>query len=83
MPKFIPYNHDQNSMVAINFRDQLQSGTFGHAMHYLTHEKLALSIFYCAYHNKDSCRSVCNPAILLSVVLFARSKGIMSSREIE
>ena len=28
MPKFIPYNHDQNAMVVINFRDQLQPGTF-------------------------------------------------------
>ena len=26
MPKFIPYNHNQNTMVVINFQDQIQSG---------------------------------------------------------
>jgi transposase len=83
MPKFIPYNHDQNAMVVINFRDQLQPGTFEHAIHYLIHEKLDLSIFDYAYHNKDGGRPAYNPAILLSVVLFAYSKGITSSREIE
>ncbi|HTF96814.1 MAG TPA: transposase [Cellvibrio sp.] len=83
MPKFIPYNHDQNAMVVINFRDQLQPGTFEHAIYYLIHEKLDLSIFDCAYHNKDGGRPAYNPAILLSIVLFAYSKGITSSREIE
>jgi len=42
MPKFIPYNHNQNAMVVTNFRDQLQPGTFEHAIHYLIHEKLDL-----------------------------------------
>ncbi len=28
MPKFIPYNYDQTSMVVLNFKDQLQPGTF-------------------------------------------------------
>ena len=83
MPKFIPYNHDQHAMVVINFRDQLQPGTFEYAVHYLIHEKLDLSIFDYAYHNKDGGRPAYNPAILLSVVLFAYSKGITSSREIE
>jgi len=46
MPKFIPYNYDQTSMVVINFKDQLQPGTFEHAVHYLINEKLDLSIFY-------------------------------------
>jgi transposase len=83
MPKFIPYNHDQNAMVVINFRDQLQPGTFEHAIHYLIHEKLDLSIFDYAYNNKEGGRPAYDPAILLSIVLFAYSKGITSSREIE
>jgi hypothetical protein len=28
MPRFIPLNYQQNSMVVINYLDQLQSGTF-------------------------------------------------------
>ncbi len=83
MPKFIPYNHDQNAMVVINFRDQLQPGTFEHAIHYLINNKLDLSVFNYAYGNKDNGRPAYDPAILLSVILFAYSKGITSSREIE
>jgi len=70
-------------MVVINFRDQLQPGTFEHAIHYLINNKLDLSIFNYAYANKDSGRPAYDPAILLSVILFAYSKGITSSREIE
>ncbi len=32
MPKFIPCNHDQHAMIVVNFRDQLQPGTFEHAV---------------------------------------------------
>ena len=35
MPKFKPYNYNQTSMVVINYQDQLQLGTFEHAIHYL------------------------------------------------
>ena len=45
MPKFIPYDHNQNAMIVINFRDQLQPGTFEHAIHYLIQQKLDLSVF--------------------------------------
>ena len=39
MPKFIPYDHNQNTMVVINFQDQLQPGTFEQAVHYLVQHK--------------------------------------------
>jgi len=83
MPKFIPYNRDQNAMVVINFRDQIQPGTFEHAIYYLINHKLDLSIFHPRYNNDDNGRPAYDPAILLSVILFAYSKGITSSREIQ
>ena len=83
MPKFIPYNHNQSSMIAINFRDQLQPGTFEFAIHHLIHNKLDLSIFDDAYRNSENGRAAYDPAILLSIILFAYSKGITSSREIQ
>ena len=51
MPKFIPYDHNQTSMVVINYQDQLQPGTFEHAIHHLMMKKLDLSVFYphCQY----------------------------------
>jgi transposase len=83
MPKFIPYNYKQSIMLAINFEDQLQPGTFEHAIHYLISDKLDLSIFDPKYKNDDNGRPAYDPAILLKIILFAYSKGITSSREIQ
>lgn len=79
--KIIPYNYDQASMIVINFKDQLQPGTFEYAIHYLIDEKLDLSIFYPKFKNNDGGRPAYDPAILLTIILFAYSKGITSSRE--
>ena len=83
MPNFIPYNYDQDAMVVINYQDQLQPGTFEHAIHFLITNKLDLSVYFSAYKNKDNGRPAYDPAILLKIILFAYSKGITSSREIE
>ena len=83
MPKFIPYDYNQSSMVVINYQDQLQPGTFEHAIHFLIDHKLDLSIFYPKFKNDDAGRPAYDPAVLLKIILFAYSKGITSSREIE
>lgn len=83
MPRFKPLNYQQNSMVVINYLDQLQPGTFEHAIHHLIDEKLDLSVFYPRYQNDSTGRPAYDPAALLKVILFAYSKGITSSREIQ
>ena len=83
MPNFIPYNYDQSAMVVINFKDQIQPGTFEYALHHLVENKLNLSVFYKNYNNDGVGRSAYDPAILLKIILFAYSKGIKSSREIK
>lgn len=82
-PNFIPYDYRQNVMVVINFQDQLQTGTFEHAINYLVENKLDLSHYFGAYQNEETGRPAYDPAILLKIILFAYSKGITSSREIE
>ena len=83
MPRFIPLNYQQNSMVVINYLYQLQSGTFEHAIHHLIDSKLDLTVFYPKYKNDNNGRPAYDPAALLKIVLFAYSKGITSSREIQ
>ncbi|MBL1259006.1 MAG: IS1182 family transposase [Thiotrichaceae bacterium] len=83
MPKFIPNNYKQDMLIALNFEDQLQPGTFEHALHYLIDQKLDLSVFYPRYKNDDVGRPAYDPAMLLKIILFAYSKGITSSREIQ
>lgn len=83
MPKFKPYNYDQTAMVVINYEEQLQPGTFEHTLHYLVEHKLDLSIFYPRFNNDDEGRPAYDPAILLKIILFAYSKGITSSRQMQ
>ncbi len=82
MPKFIPYDHNQSAMVVINYQDQLQPGTFEHAIFYLVHHKLDLSIYYPRIKNDKTGRPAYDPAILLSIILFAYFRGITSSPKI-
>jgi transposase len=83
MANFIKYDYKQDTMLVINFKEQLQPGTFEHAIHYLIDSKLDLSIFHPKFKNTDTGRPAYDPAILLKIILFAYSKGITSSREIE
>jgi transposase len=83
MPNFRPYNYDQTTMVVINYLEQLQPGTFEHALHYLVDNKLDLSVYYPKYQNEDTGRPAYDPALLIKIILFAYSKGITSSREIQ
>jgi len=83
MPNFIPYDYNQSSMVVINYQDQLQPGTFEHAIHHLIDNNLDISIFYPKYQNESGGRPAYDPAVLLKIILFAYSKGITTSREIE
>lgn len=83
MPKFKSYDYNQSAMVVINFEEQLQPGTFEYAIHRLITDKLDLSIFYPEYANDAVGRPAYDPAILLKIILFAYSKGIISSREIQ
>lgn len=85
MPNFKPYDHNQSTILVINYQDQLQPGTFEHTLHHLLTDKLDLSAFYQRYNNDQGKggRAAYDPAILLRIILFAYSKGITSSREIE
>ena len=83
MPRFIPLNYQQTSMVVINYLDQLQFGTFEHAIHHLIDERLDLSVFYPKYQNDATGRPAYDPAALLKIILFGYSKGITSSRELQ
>ncbi len=70
-------------MIVINFLDQLLPGTFEHAIHNLIENEVDMSVYFSAYKNENNGRPAYNPAILLKIILFAYSKSIKSSRDIE
>lgn len=83
MPNFKPYDYNQDAMVVINFLEQLRPKTFEHTLHNLIDHHIDLSAFYEKYKNDGGGRSAYDPAIMLKIILFAYSKGITSSREIQ
>lgn len=82
MPNYIPYDLSQNTMVVINLRDQLQPETFEHTLAELVDNHLDLSLFAKRINNDETGRPAYDPAIMLKIILFAYSKGITSSRDI-
>jgi transposase len=72
-PKFIPVD-----LVA-----QLLPGTFEHALCHLIDHEVDLSRFDARYRNDVTGAPAFPPAMLLKVVLFGYSRGIVSSRELE
>lgn len=83
MPNFKKYHYNQDSMVVINFEQQIEQNPFAYSVHRLIDETVDLSAFYEKYSNDRGGRSAYDPALLLKLILFAYSKGITSSREIQ
>ncbi len=83
MPNFKKYDYNQTAMVVVNFEEQIQPNTFEFTLHHLIDNYIDLSAFHNKYKNDDGGRSAYDPAILLKIILFAYSKGITSSREIQ
>ena len=78
------YKHIDTSprFIAVDLQRQLLPGTFEHALNYLIDQQIDLSRFDTRYKNDLTGASAYPPAMLLKVVLFAYSRGLVSSRDI-
>lgn len=81
----VRYKHIDTSprFLAVDLERQLLPGTLEHALHYLIDHEIDLKGFDARYRNDLTGATAYPPAMLLKVVLFAYSRGIVSSREIE
>ena len=82
MPHFKPYSYEQTLLIPVDLKNQLQPGTFEFALNQIVDE-MDLSMFDGRFRNDETGAPAYDPAILLKIVLFAYSRGITSSREIE
>jgi len=69
--------------LAVDLARQLLPGTFEHALNHLLDHAVDLSSFDARFRNDETGATAYPPAMLLKVVLFAYSQGIVSSRGIE
>jgi transposase len=79
------YKHIDTSprFLAVDLERQLLPGTFEHALNHLIDRELDLSGFDSRYRNDRTGAAAYPPGMLLKVVLFAYSRGLVSSRGIE
>jgi len=79
------YKHIDTSprFLAVDLERQLIPGSFEHALDYLLDQELDLSSLDARYRNDETGATAYPPAMLLKVILFAYSRGIVSSRDIE
>jgi len=82
MAKFKKYSYDQARFIPIHFDKQILPGTFEYTLSCLIDNEIDLSLFEERYNNDDTGAPAYDPSILLKVVLYAYSRGIVSSRKI-
>lgn len=69
--------------LSVDLARQLLPGTFEHALHHLLDHEVDLAHFDARFKNDATGAPAYPPAMLLKVVLFAYSQGIVRSRAIE
>jgi len=83
VPRYKNYDYDQCKLLPVSYAQQILPGTFEHTLDYLIDHELDLSIFDARYRNDTTGAPAYDPRILLKIILFAYSRGIVSSRRIE
>jgi transposase len=68
--------------LSIDLRAQLESDPFARALNEMING-MDLSVFDTNYHNDEAGAAAIPPAILLKIVMYCYSKGILSSRKME
>jgi len=82
MAKYVPRHREQALMIPVHLDDQLQPGTFEHALDHIIDHRIDLTVFEGRYRNDETGRPAWDPAVLLKVVLFGYARGLFSSRAI-
>jgi len=83
MPRFKVCDYRQKLMIPVSLEEQLLSGTLEHAIHYLIEERIEDSWFEDLYANDETGAPAYPPRMLLKVILFGYSRGLISSRKLE
>jgi len=83
MARYKEYCYEQTKLIPLSFSRQILPGTFEYTLNYLIDNEFDLSVFEERYHNDETGAPAYDPAILLKIVLYGYSRGIVFSRQIE
>jgi len=82
MARYKEYSYEQGKLIPISFSKQIRPGSFEYALNYIVDEVLDLSVFEGRFCNDETGAPAYDPKIMLKIVLYAYSKGVIHSREI-
>ncbi len=83
MPRYKHFDYKQTVMLPLSLENQLLPGTFEFALHHLIESRVDLSKFSAKLKNDDTGRAAYHPKMLLKIILYGYSQGIVSSRRLE
>ena len=83
MVRYKQYGPSQILLILVFFEEQLILGSLEFAIHTMVETRMDMSIFDGNHNNDQTGRRTYDPKILLKVVLFAYSRGLISSHRIE
>jgi transposase len=82
MANFKPDLSCQSKFIPIDFSQQIISGTFEYALSHIIDNHLDLSTFDSWYKNDQGGAAAYPPSVMLKIILFGYSRGLISSRRI-
>jgi transposase len=83
MARYKHYDYGQMKMLPVSFEQQILPGSFEHTLNHLIDHEIDLTIFEQRYRNDKTGAPAYDPAILLKIILYAYSRGVTASRQIE
>jgi transposase len=83
MARFKHYDYGQMKMLPVSFKEQILPGSFEYTVNHLIDHEVDLAVFEHRYRNDETGAPAYDPAILLKVILYAYSRGVTASRQIE
>lgn len=83
MARYKPRDQHLSKLLPVSFDAQVLPGSFEYALSWLIDHEIDLSVFDARFNNDDEGAPAYDPAVLLKIVLYAYSRGLVSSRSIE
>jgi transposase len=80
--RYKDFSYEQQKLLPVRYSEQILPGTFEFTLHH-TIDEIDLSVFDARYQNDDTGAPAYDPRLLLKIILFAYSRGVVSSRRIE
>ncbi|WP_354625360.1 transposase [Psychromonas sp. MME2] len=82
MANYKPDLSCQSKFIPIDFAQQILPGTFEYALSHIVDKHLDLSTFDDWYNNDNGGAAAYPPSVMLKIILFGYSRGLVSSRRI-